>query len=311
MIELLEQEILKHGDQYRINPVERLKDLKREIEDFESRDDLNGFQHYIANSLYQFELPEPDFVIRSVIIIASPVPAYAKVHFHWKGREVPLVCLARSYVGKKDAATATKQYLNKLVKPLGYHVISASQLPLKRLAVKSGLAAYGRNNIAYVDGMGSFLTLSAYYTDIICDKDSWSEIRNMSDCNNCTACLRNCPTGAILRDRFLLNNERCISYFNEGPGDFPDWLPATAHNCIYDCLLCQKICPKNKDYINNVIGPIDFDEMETEILLSGKAINKFPLVLKKKIVFLGMDQWLSAIPRNIKVLLENSECVNL
>lgn len=105
----------------------------------------------------------------------------------------------------------------------------------------------------------------------------------------------------------MINNERCISYFNEGPGDFPDWLPVTVHNCVYDCLLCQKICPKNMDYLKNVIGPIEFDEIETEMLLSGKSMNEFPLVLKKKLVFLGMDQWLSAIPRNIKVLLENSE----
>ena len=105
----------------------------------------------------------------------------------------------------------------------------------------------------------------------------------------------------------MINNERCLSYFNEGPGDFPEWLPKSIHNCLYDCLLCQKICPGNKDYINNIIGPIEFNETETDMLLSGKLMKEFPPTLKKKVVFLGMDQWLSAIPRNIKVLLENSE----
>jgi epoxyqueuosine reductase len=37
---------------------------------------------------------------------------------------------------------------------------------LKRLAVRSGLARYGRNNVTYVEGMGSFLELSASLTDM-------------------------------------------------------------------------------------------------------------------------------------------------
>jgi epoxyqueuosine reductase len=307
MIELLEKEIHKHGDKFRIIPVERLRELKNEIDDFKSREDLNGFQMYIANSMYRFDLPDADFMIRSVIIIASPVPAYAKVIFHWKGKRVSLISLARSYIGKKDAATATKRYLTQLLKPSGYHIKSPLLLPLKRLAVKSGLAEYGRNNICYVDGMGSFLTLVAYYTDLSCTQDNWYEIRNMDNCSSCTACMKNCPTGAILKERFLINNERCLSYFNEGPGDFPDWLPKSAHNCLYDCLLCQKTCPQNKYYMDNIIGPIEFEEAETDLLLSGKSLNELPLALKKKVVFLGMDQWISAIPRNIKVLLENSE----
>ena len=102
----------------------------------------------------------------------------------------------------------------------------------------------------------------------------------MAICSSCAVCMKNCPTGA-------------------------KWLPKSAHNCLYDCLLCQKICPQNKDYINNIIGPIEFDEAETEALLSGKSIKELPNALKKKVVFLGMDQWFSAIPRNIMVLMEN------
>jgi len=172
--------------------------------------------------------------------------------------------------------------------------------------VRSGLAEYGRNNVCYVDGMGSFLTLVAYLSDVPCIDDNWYEVRQMDNCNDCTACLKNCPTEAILKDRFLINNERCLSYFNESSRDFPEWLPKSVHHCIYDCLMCQNICPKNKDYINNVIGPIEFDEAETNLLLSGKPIKEFPSNLKKKVRFLGMDEWIKAIPRNIKILLESN-----
>jgi epoxyqueuosine reductase len=307
MAGLLEQEIPMHGDKFRIVSVERLKDLQNDIEDFKKNEDLNGFQKYITTSLYQLNPPVADFKIRSIIVIASPVPSYAKVIFHWQGKKISLISLARSYVGKKDAPTATRRYLAKFLKPTGYHIQPAPWLPLKRLAVSSGLAAYGRNNIAYVDGMGSFLTLTAYFSDIPCAEDNWQEIRLMDHCRNCTACLKNCPTGAILKERFLINNERCLSYFNESPGDFPEWLPKSVHHCLYDCLMCQKNCPQNKDFIGNVTGPVEFDEAETDLLLSGKTMNEFSSLLKKKVRFLGMDSWLSAIPRNVKILFENNE----
>jgi epoxyqueuosine reductase len=307
MVELLKQEILIHGDKFQILSIERLKDLKKDIEDFKNNEDLNDFQKFIANSLYQFELPETDFVIRSIIIIASPTPAYAKVVFDWQGKKIPLISLARSYVGKENAPTATKQYLTKFLKPTGYHIKDTSWLPLKSLAARSGLAVYGRNNITYVDGIGSFLTLVAYFSDIECKEDNWHEIRQMDNCSDCTACLKNCPTGAILKERFLINNEKCLSNLNESTGDFPEWLPKSAHNCIYDCLRCQNICPKNKDYIGNIIGPIEFDEVETDLLLSGKPIEEFSPALEKKVRFLGMDEWLSAIPRNLKVLFEGNK----
>jgi epoxyqueuosine reductase len=305
MIELLKKEILARGDQFRILPIKRLQDLEKDIQDFRNSADLNGFQKYITSGLYQFELPAVDFAIRSVIIIASPVPAYAKVNFEWQGQKVPLISLARSYVGKKDAPAATEQYLTDCLKPMGYHIMSAPRLPLKRLAVSSDLAEYGRNNITFVAGMGSFITLVAYYTDLDCSEDNWRAVRQMDKCSGCTACLNNCPTGAILKDRFLINNERCVSLFNEGPGEFPEWLPKSAHNCLYDCIKCQDVCPQNQDYINNVIGPIEFDAAETDMLLAGKEFKDLPLALQEKVIFLGMDRWFAAIPRNLKILLEN------
>ena len=307
MVELLKKQILINGDRCQVISIERLEDLKNDIENFKNNEDLNRFQNFITNKIYNFKLPDTDFQVRSIIIIASPTPSYAKVAFNLEGKKVQLISLARSYIGKKDAPAATKQYLTKLLKPKGYHIKSAGRLPLKRLAVRSGLAQYGRNNICYVDGMGSFLTLTAYLTDVPCVDDNWYEIRQMDNCSNCKACLNNCPTGAIIKDRFLINNERCLSYFNESPRDFPKWLPKSVHHCIYDCLMCQNICPENKNYIDNVIGPIEFDEIETDLLLSGKSIKEFPNAMKKKVRFLGMHEWIEAIPRNIKILLEKNE----
>lgn len=302
MIARIEQEARRHGGRVRVLPVGRLQDLKADIEHFAQTQVLNGFQRYIVSDLYQFDLPVADFQIRSVIIIASPVPAYAKVGFNWRGERIPALSLARAYPGQEDAPTATKQYLTGLLEPAGYHLQEAPRLPFKRLAVSSGLAVYGRNNICYVEGMGSFLNFVAYFSDVPCTEDDWHEIRQMEGCAGCLACIDHCPTGALSRERFLIDNERCLSYFNEGPGEFPAWLSPSVHHCLYDCLRCQEICPQNNDYIDHVIGPIEFDELETDLLLAGTAMDELPNALREKVVFLGMDQWWGAIPRNLRAL---------
>ena len=302
---MLEEKIRQNGDKSALIPINRLEEMKSEIEHFRQNEKLNGFQEYITRNMYDFNIPETDFSIQSIILIASPAPVYARIIFNYEGQKIPSKCLARSYPGKETPLITTEKYLTEFLTPKGYHIKLASQLPFKRLAVKSGLALYGRNNICFVEGMGSFLTFTAYFSDIPCDESTWYEVNQMNNCIKCTACLSNCPTGAISEDRFLINNERCLSYFNESPGKFPQWLPESVHHCIYDCLLCQIICPENKNYINNVIGPIEFDENETGMLLSRKKMEEFCNELREKVIFLGMDSWIDAIPRNIEVLIRN------
>jgi len=60
-----------------------------------------------------------------------------------------------------------------LLKKSGYKAKSITSLPLKRMAAQSGLGFYGRNNIIYVDGMGSRLSLAALATNIPCDINAW------------------------------------------------------------------------------------------------------------------------------------------
>jgi len=303
MIELLKQVVLEHRDILKILSIKRLYELKKDIESFVESEALNQFQKYIVNSIYEFEVPTVDFEIKSIVIIAVPRPAYAKVEFVWQGKKFLVASLVKSNIDGDDAPTATRRYLKNYLTPKGYHIEYAPNLPLKRLAARSGLAVYGRNNICYVEGMGSFLTLVAYFTNIPCIKDDWTEIRQAEICDSCRLCINSCPTDAIRDDRFLLDNERCLSYFNESAGEFPQWIPLSAHHCVYDCLKCQTNCPMNIEYLNNVIGPIKFSEEETHILLSGSKFHEFSPTLQKKVKLLGMDEWLEAIPRNLKILL--------
>jgi epoxyqueuosine reductase len=290
-----------HGEKLQIVNINRLQNLQSEIEFFEKNQELNGFQQWIAHNIYKFEIPDAEFTVKSIIIVAIPHPSYANVEFVRWNQKYHFMSLVKS-----DFDT-TKKYLQEFLAPNGYHLKPATNLPLKRLAVHTGLAVYGRNNICYVEGMGSFFSFSAYFSDIPCDSDGWAEIRHADTCAHCKICLNHCPTGAIRENRFLIDNERCLSYFNETPGEFPAWLPRSVHHCLYDCLKCQINCPMNKPYADTIIESIQFNEDETDMLLSGSPWDDFPPALKQKSKILGLDEWLGAIPRNLKILFELSE----
>lgn len=284
MIELLKQEIVKHGDKSEIVSISRLQNIKQDIEDLKSSGFLNNFQKYIVNDLYMNDLPDTDFEIRSIFILASPSPLLTKIVFNWKGKRIPLM-LPASYIDKETAPPKIERYLKKFLSPRGYHVEYAPRLPRKLLAVRSGLGVYGRNNICYIEGIGSSLVLVPYFSDISCMEETWHEIRQMDLCKDCKVCISNCPTRAITNERFLINNEQCLTYFNEAgrEWDFPEWIDPSSHNCIYGCMRCQTTCPMNKEFLKNIIDPVEFTAEETLLLLEGKPLNQFSEKLKRKI----------------------------
>jgi epoxyqueuosine reductase len=302
MLELLEQEIIQHGERARIVPVSRLHAIRQDIQELKDSGTLNDFQRYIVSDLYQLGEPGTDFEVRSILIVASPSPASAKITFTWNGKRIPLMVPA-AYVDNAATPARIERYLRGFLDPRGYHIQYAPRLPRKLLAVRSGLGLYGRNNICYVEGMGSFLNLAPYVSDIPPVEDCWHEIRHMDICHTCHACLDNCPTVAITQTRFLIDNERCLTYFNEAAGkEFPEWIDPSVHHALYGCSRCQAVCPVNRHYLANTIEPAEFTEEETSLLFDGESFECFPESLKQKIDALDMKHYLGALPRNLRVL---------
>jgi epoxyqueuosine reductase len=302
MIELINQEVLKNGDKAKIVPIKRLQDIKQDIEDLKVSKFFNDATNMIVNNIYKVDLPETDFEISSIIIVATPNPLI-KVNFNWKEKKIPLIHSPACFESQGKSAYI-EQYLNELLNPKGHYIKYAPKLPQKLLAVRSGLSVYGRNNISYVEGMGSYLNLATYYSDIPCIEESWHEFDQMELCKDCKACLSNCPTAAITNERYLLKADRCLTWFNESIGDFPEWVHSSAHNCIHGCLKCQTSCPKNKKYLDNIAEPIEISEEETLLLLEGKPLDQFPEKLVLKIRKLGLFNYLDSLPRNLKALFD-------
>ncbi len=306
----LMQEIRAQGWDARLVSVHRVADLEREIA---SRHEQGLFDAgFYEERLTRFEFHPPADMpdARSILVLAKPTPQ-AGVVFHWNGESKTLI-LPPTYVGYSALPLQIESWLNELLNPMGHRAVRTMRLPFKPLAVCSGLADYGRNNITYVAGMGSFHHLFALFTDIPIERDEWREPQMLERCKHCRACLIKCPTGAIGEDRFLLHAERCLVFHNEKPADvpFPAWIDPAWHNSIFGCMICQRFCPEDKKVRDWVETRAEFSQEETAALLSDASRGRLPAAIVEKLNSLELAESLDVLPRNLGVLL-NKEQITL
>jgi epoxyqueuosine reductase len=242
---------------------------------------------------------------RTIIIVAIPQPI-TRIRFKRHGIDHP-ADVAPTYFTKIDESRA-EEMLNNVLETAGYKMVRA-HLALKTLAVRSGLARYGRNNISYIRGMGSFCRLIAFYTDWSSEEDNWHESRAMKDCEHCSLCRENCPTGSIPVDRFLIHAENCLGSLNEREPDFPYWvrLQPDWHEAFIGCMRCQFVCPVDKPYLNKIVAGPSFSEEETTLILNKMPWEKLSLETRQKLEDLYVVYPLLA--RNLRALIEKQKQV--
>ena len=303
--ELLHQ-LEERGYRGRIVSIHHLADLQEEIENRHAQGSFEEEFYRLRLAFFEFKTPRDLPEAKSIIVVAVPRPQ-AQAIFTFKGKKRKLI-LPPTYVAYEQTKSQVAEVLNRVLKEKGYSVAPTS-LPLKLLAVRSGLTEYGRNNITYASGMGSFLQLVAFYSDLPCTEDTWGEARMMKQCQNCRACTRSCPTGAISSDRFLLYADRCIVFHNEKKGDvpFPSWIDPTWHNCLQGCLQCQKVCPEDSKFTNWIVEREKFSQKETELLLKNASALSSTTVEKLKNLDLADPETLGYLPRNLHVFFGSSK----
>jgi len=236
-------------------------------------------------------LAPPGAPARWVVLVLVPRPAHS-VTFTAGGRSLKLL-LPPTYIrysGTRD----------EILKDLAAFVFEGRAAPeplpalLKAMAVRLGLAAYGRNNVAYAEGFGSYFQLVGCSTaeDL---SEGAAEPRppmRLAACDSCDACAAACPTGAIPDDRFLLRAERCVVYYNERAAEFPSWIPPSAHRCLMGCLLCQTACPENAGKLRVEESGVVFSEEETHSVLdlASSEPDEFRLSAERKLAALGLTE---------------------
>ena len=279
-------------------PIEHVAQLKHAIEEHLSRKEIDAglYKRYLSS--FKFDVTANLPTIRSIIVTAAPQPQ-RRVTFHFNEQTHSVIIPPTYYADTDDQV---RNILENTLTTDGYQLHRAA-LPLKLLAVHSGMAKYGKNNIAYVEGLGSFVRLKAFLSDMPTNRGDWLEPRVMKECDRCKACLKACPTRAILPERFLIHAERCITFLNEGTEDFPEWIDQAWHNSLMGCMKCQLVCPVNKQFVKWVEEGEAFDEAETELILNGVPLDRMPPETADKLNRSYIAEDLNLLPRNLRALL--------
>lgn len=203
---------------------------------------------------------------KAVIVIAVPRPAH-RLTFQLRAGPFE-VLLPPTYLRYSAMFEEVRKELTSAISELSGH-LEQLVAPLKSLACRLGLAAYGRNNLTYIPGWGSYYQLTGYVTDLdIGLAEDWRPVplRLMNACTRCRICAAACPAKAMGDGRVLLHAERCTTLFSEQAGDLKHDLPT---NCLFGCLECQWTCPVNRGRLRIEEAGVAFDKNETEAILDG------------------------------------------
>ncbi|MFW9924725.1 MAG: 4Fe-4S double cluster binding domain-containing protein [Candidatus Thorarchaeota archaeon] len=261
------------------------------------------FRQYIDQM--KFKLPE-EFPNAKYVVIFALENKLAKANFQYQGKQHEIMISPGYYRTGITNDDLLNLIRNEIIKNDSYRIERARAIHLKLLAVRSGLARYGKNNISYVDGFGSFLALYAYYTDFDFKQSKLYEKKFLDQCTNCKICLNKCPTKAITEENLVIDVGNCVTLYNEIEKDFPEWLDPSAHNALFGCMRCQMYCPANKDGMNDILRFQDVTEEETTMLLEGRKDEELVKSLSEKLNIFTIetyDDYLPIIKRNLEVLL--------
>jgi epoxyqueuosine reductase len=238
------------------------------------------YRSYIDNR--SFAVPDDFPAAASVVILAYATPML-RLNVRHRGRDREIVLSPLYFEDGVTRAGLEAVVRRDIVRDPAAKLVPAQRLHLKLLAVRSGLGRYGRNNICFVDGMGTYHALFAFLTDATGLPDSWGELALLEDCRECPLCYSLCPTGAIRRESFVIDAGRCVTLYNEVEGEFPNWILPSMHNALMGCLKCQLGCPANEKPGPRIERGGDIDEDETAKILAGAPDDALLASLGRKL----------------------------
>jgi epoxyqueuosine reductase len=282
-------------------PVSHLSEFENELESLHAGGLLEDGFYTDLQPRYCFSSGDAQG-LPTVMIVALPSPL-CRLTFHCDSRKLDTV-IPPTYRDFGTMPAEIEMKLNGILQKYGLRAVHTACLPEKLLAVRSGLAEYGRNNVTYVQGLGSFYYLLAYFTDLPCELDTWRDAHRMKVCDGCTKCAEACPTAAISSSRSVIQAGRCLTMHNERNSTvpFPDFISPSAHNSLVGCMACQLACPMNAKQLDYAEGPVEFGEEETRMLLDGKPFAELPQATKDKLQTFDVRNYYEVVERNLKAL---------
>ena len=241
----------------------------------------------------------------SIILVAVPKPAH--ILTFTIGEKKTETILPPTYVRYRKTFAKVRDDLAEALAASGFHV-ELLNAPLKALGNRLGLLSYGRNNVGYIDGLGSYFQLVGLVSDLPLAEGSpppRPAETLLPRCHKCRICAAACPTGAIEKERILLHAEKCYTLFSESPNPIPENLKPPSPKCLIGCLRCQELCPEDKGLLRHEIAA-SFDAEETQAFLGIKPAADGPAFdrARKKFQELGLSEGFPVFRRNLKRLLK-------
>lgn len=168
----------------------------------------------------------------------------------------PELAYVTRYAMGRDYHKVLRNRLQKLAKqieqavgPFGYRAfVDSAPVLEKALAEKAGLGWIGKHSNLISRDAGSWFFLGELYTDLPLITDPPTA---QDHCGRCDACIRLCPTEAIIAP-YQVDARRCISYLTiELRTSIPEALRPLIGNRVYGCDDCQLVCPWNRFATNS------------------------------------------------------------
>jgi epoxyqueuosine reductase len=139
-----------------------------------------------------------------------------------------------------------RQLVGEIEKIVGHEVRArcfTDAVPLLERAVArtAGIGRVGLNSCLITDEFGSWVFLS----EILLDLPLAPDIKDGRSCKSTHDCLKQCPTGAIVRP-YVVDARLCISYHTiENRAVIPRELRRQMGDWLFGCDVCQEVCPHN------------------------------------------------------------------
>lgn len=130
---------------------------------------------------------------------------------------------------------------NKVGAKHKFKCYSCGPLAEKPLAQNAGIGWYGKHGIIITEEYGSWVVLGEIITTLELKPDTPIQ----KDCGNCDACIKACPTNAIVAP-YVLDRSKCIQHLTNWYGMIPLSMREVWSNRLYGCTTCQDICPLNQ-----------------------------------------------------------------
>lgn len=195
---------------------------------------------------------------KSVIVVA--------LNYFPPEQQSPDVPQIAKYAYGKDYHYVIKDMLAQLLERInrevsicsGRYFVDSAPVMERQWAVKAGLGWIGKNSLLITKEFGSYVLLGELIIDLELQP---SKPFMLSHCGTCTQCISMCPTNAILSEKSI-DSRKCLSYWTiEHKGDFNEQSPASLHNRVFGCDICQDCCPWNKKALPHFIDEFTPHEM--------------------------------------------------